>query len=662
MSNFIRVLRNGTLYSDRATAKSNLETQLGKLQDGEICIASYGATWDAAKTILGVVRLKDGKRSYTIFDNEDIAGIVATIEKLDATVRGNLTADDAVQTGKHVGVKVVEEDGKLTGVTVVESDIASAALLGTKGDASTVDTAFGRIQKEVEERGAAITKAIADLDSSVAATAAVDDKVYSVLTGVTQVDGKLTGKTEVTLAAVAKTGSAADVATTNIAGDTTHVAVTGATVSAQITDIAETLKDVENSIANVQANALKYRTVKLSDAEVTELKDSNVKEAYKVVSYTGTWTEGTSTGTQVGDVIKIYKDSSVKEIYLGSVNDTIDADGTFHKVQGTIPEADLSLNYAYMKADGTYAMAKIDVANFLRESEFGNGLHVNNGIVSVKVAEGSETFLTVDGNGVKLSGVQTAINNAIQGLDTTVASTGNNNVSVTVAQTDGLVSGVTVSTTGLALASEVIKGVTVNGADAQVSADRKAIVTINGANTAVSDAYAATKYAEPFETKVGADNHIKAADTIDAALKKTENTISVLATEVISNEKVTTAAVSKLAESAGVLGEGGVIGYQKKTDANYISAATSVHDATVKLDAAIKTVADSANNALTSVAGGNGIEVSTKASNSQTVSLKLDTTKDGLAPDGTTPTPGTNALTVTGNGLYLSNVWDCGEY
>ena len=80
------------------------------------------------------------------------------------------------------------------------------------------------------------------------------------------------------------------------------------------------------------------------------------------------------------------------------------------------------------------------------------------------------------------------------------------------------------------------------------------------------------------------------------------------------------------------------------------------------MDAAIKTVADSANNALTSVVGSAAIGVTTKASNSQTVSLKLDTTKDGNG-DGATPKPaGANALTVTDNGLYLSNVWDCGEY
>ena len=663
MSNFIRVLRNGTLYKDRTEAINSLKGKLATLQDGEICIASYGATWDAAKTVLGVVRAKtvgsDTKRSYTIFDNEDIAGIMATIQQLNATVRGNLTKDDVIETGKHVGVKVVEEDGKLTGVTVVESDIASAALLGTKADTKDADTAFGHIAKEVEERTTAITNAIAGLNSSAAAT---DDGLH-VLTGVEQTNGKLALKSQIQLAAVAKTGSASDVANAAIGGDTTHVAVAGENVSAQITDIAKTLKGVKDSIDEAKANDLKYRTVKV---DVSTLPDnSNIKEAYQVVSYTGEWTEGTTEATKVGEVIKIYKDATIHKIYLGYSDDVLNTSNG-STTTGTADDAHLSLNYVYIKADGTYAMASVPVGDFLREAEFKHGLQVaENGEVSVKVdttSDGAENFLSVGQNGVKISGVQTAIDNKITALDADVTGKStDNHVTVQVIEKAGKVTNVNVTTPGLALDSEVIKSVTVNEVSSTF-ANNNASLTIKGGNIAVADNYTATAYPEQFEAKVGT-NHIAAGDKIDAALKKTENTISVLATEVISNEKVTTAAVSKLAESAGVAGADGVIGYQKKTDANYISAATSVHDATVKLDAAIKTVADNINalegNALTSVVGGNGIEVSTKASNSQTVSLKLDTTKDG---NGTTPTPGANALTVNANGLYLSNVWDCGEY
>lgn len=636
-NNFIRVLRNGTLYADRETAISNLNTKLSGLQDGEICLASYGATWDAAKTILGVVRFKTvdsvAKRSYTIFDNEaNSAEIAAEIAKLDNTV----THTDS---NKHVTVKVIEADGLLSSVEVTTADIASAALLGTKEDTSAVDTAFGRIKKEAENRAQAITDAIAALDGTVAATAESNNQ-YSVLTGVTQEDGVLKTKTEVTLAAVAKTGSASDVANAAIPADSTYVAVEGTNVSAQIASIAKTIK----GITTTQSNAFKYITVKLTSQEVTALGDSNVKEAYKVVAYIGESYASASVKETVGDIIKIYKDATVHEIYLGNSDDKINAT-TGEITKGQIVETKLSLNYAYILADGTYAMASIPVGNFLRQSEFKNGLQVTeNGEVSVKVDAASEGFLTVGEAGVKVSGVQTAITTAIQGLEANVTgkSTGDH-VTVQVIETAGEVTAVNVTTSGLALDSEVIKGVTVNGVDAQVSADKKAIVTINGANTAVSKAYVATEYAEPFETKVGA-NHIAAGDTVDAALKKTENTISVLANEVIANEKVTTAAVSKLAESVGTVDEDGVIGYTPDTNTTYLKTATSVHDATIKLDAAIKTVASGA---LTGVVGSDAITVS----DGKTVSLKLGTGSKG-----------DNALVINTDGLYLPNVWDCGEY
>ena len=637
MSNFIRVLRNGTLFADREKALTGLQTKLGGLQDGEICIASYGATWDAAKTILGVVRLKDGKRSYTIFDNEaNSAEIAAEIAKLNANPEGTST------DGK-VKVKVVEADGLLSSVEVSTNDIASAALLGTTADTSDQATAFGYIKKEAEDRAKAITAAVNALDSSVAATVK-DGEQYSVLTGVTQTDGKLTGVAEVKLAAVAKTGSASDVANAAIPADETYAAVEGENVSAQIASIAKTIK----GITSTQSNAFKYITVKLTPEEVTALKDSNVKEAYKVVAYIGKDYATATTKEIVGEVIKIYKDATIHKIYLGNTGDKIDKTTGVITSQTTPKpsEKTSSLNYAYILADGTYAMASIPVGNFLRESEFKNGLDVNeNGEVSVKVdttSEGAENFLSVGENGVKVSGVQTAIDNKIAGLNADVTSTGNDNVTVKVVEEGGKVSKVTVTTTGLALDSAVVKNVTVNGVNADVTSN-KATVTIKGADIAVADDYTATEYAEPFETKVGTANHIAANDKISEALKKTENTISVLANEVIANEKVTTASVSKLAESVGTIDKDGVIGYTPKTDANYIGEATSVHDATIKLDAAIKTVASGA---LTGVVGSDAITVS----DGKTVSLKLDGVTTG------------NALAINTDGLYLSNVWDCGEY
>ena len=56
----------------------------------------------------------------------------------------------------------------------------------------------------------------------------------------------------------------------------------------------------------------------------------------------------------------------------------------------------------------------------MRESEFKAGLQVINGEVSVKIDSTSEDFLTVSSNGIKLAGVQNAINEAAADAKTTI--------------------------------------------------------------------------------------------------------------------------------------------------------------------------------------------------------------------------------------------------
>lgn len=77
--------------------------------------------------------------------------ITTEINKLDATQRGQLTASDGLEAGKHVGVKVVEENGKLTEVKVVEDDIASASEL------TALSTTVTELSGKVNSQGGQLT-------------------------------------------------------------------------------------------------------------------------------------------------------------------------------------------------------------------------------------------------------------------------------------------------------------------------------------------------------------------------------------------------------------------------------------------------------------------------------------------------------------------------
>lgn len=120
-----------------------------------------------------------------------------------------------------------------------------------------------------------------------------------------------------------------------------------------------------------------------SIAKVTEGLEENILESY-VLLVNGEQVEGNST-------INIYKDSSLKSVELQEQN----------------------LVFTFGLADGTDEIVTVDFGKFINEQEFADGLMVNtDGKVLVKVAEDSESFLSVDDNGVKVSGIQDAIDAA----------------------------------------------------------------------------------------------------------------------------------------------------------------------------------------------------------------------------------------------------------
>lgn len=226
------------------------------------------------------------------------------------------------------------------------------------------------IADEVAARNAAITTAIEGLDVT---DSAVDGQF---VTAVSETDGKV----EITRGTVAAKNVTAEAVT----GGGDSVAITGATVAEQIQSLGKILKTVEGDVA-------KYKVVKLTPDDVTALGDANVKEAYQVVSYVGADAEGTAY-TKVGEVIKIYKDGNLKSATLGD---------------------DQKLILTYTQADGSDSTVEVDFAAIAFNAEFKNGLQVaKNGEISVQVDTASERFLTVGADGVKLAGVQEAIDTA----------------------------------------------------------------------------------------------------------------------------------------------------------------------------------------------------------------------------------------------------------
>ena len=165
-------------------------------------------------------------------------------------------------------------------------------------------------------------------------------------------------------------------------------------VIAKATDVSAAIKELDSKVAANKDAELTYKTVKLTAEEITVIADANVKEAYKVVSVDKAGKE-----TTVGDIIKIYKDSALVSIDYTEVNDKSE-NGQF-------------LKYVYTLADGTEKTIYVDMSKLVDQAEVENGIQAVDGKLSIKIAEGNEAdFLTVDANGLKLSGVKTAIDTA----------------------------------------------------------------------------------------------------------------------------------------------------------------------------------------------------------------------------------------------------------
>ena len=119
---------------------------------------------ETAPSISGIANsLVDGAQAVGAIKTYVDAKVSAEAAERDAKISAAVKALDVAETeviaDNHLTIKFEEIDGKVS-INASTADIASSALLGTKGDASTAETAFGYIAKEAALR----TQAIEALD------------------------------------------------------------------------------------------------------------------------------------------------------------------------------------------------------------------------------------------------------------------------------------------------------------------------------------------------------------------------------------------------------------------------------------------------------------------------------------------------------------------
>ena len=257
-----------------------------------------------------------------------------------------------------------------------------------------------------------------------------------------------------------------------VTAETSRAETAEGTIMSAVTAETQRATGVEETLSG-NINSVKAKVDGLEIVAYTGSVASNVREAYILAD---------SAGTQMGSVIKIYNDSSLYNVYIGHVDDALVDSSASTVTTGT---GDTALCFIYHLEDGTYSLAKVNVETFLSESEFKSGLTVDNHVVSVNAGNGlvitnanavavklnqnTEPYLTVDSNGLLLSGVTGAIS----------AET------IRAAGVEAELSGV-LTTIGSALETN-LTGVTVNGKSATVTSQNAGVV-ISGTDITVGSA------------------------------------------------------------------------------------------------------------------------------------------------------------------------------
>lgn len=470
----------------------NLDIQAPKPFDSRLVVDSYAADLAGENYkqtfVLGganawydgmIVYAEDTKKVYVLKGSEGFVEVGQDLSEaeLTDTTYTFTSATTSRTTTNELGEEITEEIPVESGAyfTVTEEDKSPQTVYVNADIAGTAQTLVAaeviRADAAYDEKGAA--------DAALAAAKEYADGLPHENTTYTFAEGTVNGEFVVTPSdgtpqqvKVHGLGSAAY--TESSAYDDAGAAAKALEDAKEYTDDAkgavigdattagDTLGKLEDRIEAIVTNEKTYSVVKMTEAEVSALGNSNVKEAYKLID---------EDKAAVGDPILVYKDSSLKSAAMGT-------DGNAQKLMLT-----------YILADGSESVVPVDLSAFYAESETGDGLQLIDHVISVKRNTTSEAFLTVGADGVKLSGVQAAIDTAkseaiaaitpaIQALDAEVTSTDGAKVTVKVTEVDGKITAVNVTESDIASAKDLSNLTTIVNENEQITS--AALNELNG--------------------------------------------------------------------------------------------------------------------------------------------------------------------------------------
>lgn len=344
----------------------------------------------------------------------------------------------------------------------------SITIFDNEGSKSETNTEIGELRTELETKiSEALQEAKNNTDAKIADLDVPDaPEANKFVTSVSETDGKI----KVTRASVASTGNTLLVTSTSGNGVNFDVNIDGKTIVKNaesgvlsVASAALTQYVGENAVTVSSANTSNNKTVrlKINSGDKVLSQDTNGLSATLSIAYDSNTRKLQLKGKGGNLINDIDATAFVKD---GMLNDTAVFTAsattqsiTFSGSRNTHKYSGLTSNHHYLAFEfkissgesSSYNYEILDATSIIDVYKKGNGLELTDHTFSVKLAQGSESFLTVDGNGVKLSGVTDAIAAAAASaktevkkasndkhIDVTSAATGNGHVTYTISSKD----------------------------------------------------------------------------------------------------------------------------------------------------------------------------------------------------------------------------------
>ena len=500
--------------------------------------------------VVSSIAVNDHKITYqtvSVATSEDIQALSASVINLSAVTGEFSGATDAKFTALSAYTEDVDDKVKaLSAGTISISGFAHGEIVELSGATVSAFTAILGMDKAADAVAGKVVTTVSEVDGVVSETKA---NVKDLQLGGYVKDANATGAiagTDTINTALSKLENI--VAANKISNADGSIVVTEPTGTATTTDVKVNIKSGEKVIKLDGEGGGLYTNLNL--VKITESLPATVKERYEFRD---------SDNNKIGESIDIAKDS--------------------HIVSITYDETTQKLIYKYLDASGVEQTTEVDMAHLILETEVENGIQSVNGKLSIKLdTTGDDTgdgkFLTVGENGLKLDGVTDAINAAVNGLnyaDTAVAG----QYVTEVDETNGVIS-VQRANVSDAVLNGYAKGE--KPASTAIAATDDVKGAIAKLEHQIDDAKAAATTKVVEGTDEGNNMTIVSATGADNSVTYTVNL-----TDVASK----TALTAEIAARKDVDGQTGQT-YAANANTNYITGATSLNDADVKLDAALK--------------------------------------------------------------------------